>query len=74
MKHSRSSVYPSPPVNAAAPSIVPSDRPVLLPLPPGELFDCCHTFRCGQTFRWRRHADSWYGPFGATSLCVRPVP
>lgn len=74
MKHSRRGVYLPTPADPAALTAVPPDRPVLLPLPPGEVFDCFHTFRCGQIFRWRQHADSWYGPYGATSLCVRPVP
>jgi len=46
----------------------------LLTLPKGEVFDCFHTFRCGQIFRWQQQGDAWYGPFGATSLCVRAVP
>ena len=50
------------------------DRPLLLPLPPGEPFDAKHTFRCGQIFRWRLHGDTWYGPHGRGALAVRPVP
>lgn len=74
MKHSRSGVYPSITLASAAPDLLSRDRPSLLALPPGEVFDCLHTFRCGQLFRWREHAGAWYGPFGAASLRVKPVP
>src|SRR5947209_19913219 len=50
-----------------------ADRGVLLPLPAEEPLDLEHTFRCGQIFRWRRHGDAWYGPYGPGSLRVRPV-
>jgi N-glycosylase/DNA lyase len=45
----------------------------LLRLPEGEPFDPEHTFRCGQIFRWRRHGDAWYGPYGQSALRVRRV-
>ncbi|MFN3653075.1 MAG: DNA-3-methyladenine glycosylase family protein [Armatimonadota bacterium] len=62
------------PARLAAPQgdrLLERDRPVLLPLAPGEPFDPLHTFRCGQVFRWHRHGDTWYGPFGQASLAVR---
>jgi N-glycosylase/DNA lyase len=53
---------------------VPEETPLLLPIPPEEPLDLAHTFRCGQVFRWTRQGETWYGPFGRSSLEVRRVP
>jgi len=75
MKHARLTLVPA--ATPAAP-LVPirlmERRPLFLALPEDEPLDLHHTFRCGQTFRWRLHGDTWYGPYGSGSLAVRRVP
>jgi N-glycosylase/DNA lyase len=71
MKHARLPLLPASRLGAAR---LAERQPLFLALPEDEPFDLHHTFRCGQSFRWRLHGDTWYGPYGAGSLAVRQVP
>lgn len=47
---------------------------MLFALSDDEPCDLYHTFRCGQSFRWRLHGDTWYGPYGSGSLAIQKKP
>src|SRR5687768_11659605 len=70
MKYARLEGNPFPTALHPGTLLQPDDA-VELPLPWAEPLDLEATFRCGQVFRWRLHADTWYGPYRGGSLAVR---